>query len=576
MVYSPLQAFTVGVQEQDRLLARIKRLGLTARQLELNRYWSFYSATQYEARTVGWDGRRCMSDVERDTVSRNAVLPPGFYDGAGQYDEMPLNMRKPVAPYHLTRAVVDRFTGLLFSAKMHPKISVAGGPDLQSWVESLIKSARLWIRFAYARSFGGGMGSVAMSFRFRNGKPIVDVHDSRWCTPTFIDISTGEISALEIRYMYPVEVRKPDGTPATVDYWYRRCIDTDRDVVYKPMPVGNGEEPTWIAQTDVPHGFGECPAVWIRNTQTDEMDGEPDCQGEFEAQEAIDRLISQADQGAVENADPTLEIDSDELRVEQIKKGSRNAFKLEKGASAKYLEMTGTGVDSALKVADVHRRNFLEVVRCILDFEQGSAQMTATEVERRLAPMHERGDLFREQYGQHGIVPLLGKMIRAVLRMRSAAIGAAPNFDPASGLRLVPRVMPALPEIPPGLAELDDDQIELTWPEWVQRGAQDAQAAATAVSAALTAQALDRESAMQYLAPYFGIDDPAAALKRLTDQAGAADGAMMGDLQAAGAAGRRPPPAPPPPHAPPAAHPPPAIAGGGAAPGQGQGIAGRP
>lgn len=572
MVYSPLKAFTVGVQEQDRLLARIKRLGLTARQLELNRYWGFYSCSQYESRTVGWDGRRCMSEVERDTVGRNAVLPPGFYDAGGQYDEMPLNMRRPVAPYHITRAVVDRFSGLLFSSKMHPKISIDGNPELQSWVESLIKSARLWIRFAYARSFGGGMGSVAMSFRFRNGKPIVDVHDARWCTPTFLDISTGEISALEIRYMYPVEQRKPDGTPETVDYWYRRTIDAQKDVIFKPMPVGNGEEPTWVEQTNVPHGFGECPAVWIRNTQTDDMDGEPDCQGEFECQEAIDRLISQADQGAVENADPTLEIDSDELRVEQIKKGSRNAFKLEKGASAKYLEMTGTGVDSALKVADVHRRNFLEVVRCILDFES-TGSMTATEIERKFSPMHERGDLFREQYGEHGIVPLLGKMIRAVLRMRAGALGQQAQFDEATGLRIVPRVMPKLPEIPPGLTELDDDQIELSWPDWVQRGATDALAASQAVSAAITGQALDRESAMKYLAPYFGIDDPAAALQRLTDQAGAADGAMMGDLQAAGAAGRRPPmPPSAAPHAPPAPHPPNAIAGGGAAPG----VGGRP
>lgn len=562
--YSPLAAFGTAMQQQDRIKARIRRLGLTERQLELNRYWGFYSAKQYENRVVDWSGRKVMTELERDTVSRSAVLPPGFYDASGQYDEMPLNMRRPPAPYHLTRAVVDKFTGLLFSAKKHPKVAIAGQPELQSWVESLIKAARFWIRFAYARTFGGGMGSVAMSFRFRNGKPVVDVHDARWCTPTFLDMSTGEISALEIRYMYPVEVRKPDGTLATISMWYRRQIDAEQDVVYKPAPVGDGEEPAWQVQTQVAHGFGECPAVWIRNTQTDEMDGEPDCAGEFETQEAIDRLISQADQGAVENADPTLEIDSDELKVEQIKKGSRNAFKLEKGASAKYLEMTGTGVDSALKVADVHRRNFLEVVHCVLDFEQGDGAMTATEVERRLSPMHERGDLFREQYGEHGVKPLLGKMIRAVVRMRATAASPAATFDPATGLRLVPRVMPRLPELPTGIDDLDDDEIELTWPPWVERGPSDAQAAATAVSAARTAQALDQESAVQYLAPFFGIDDPAAAKARVQEETGAVDASMMADLQAAG---RKQPESPvqPGPHAPPEPHQPGAVAGAAAA-----------
>lgn len=540
-------------------MTRIRRLGLTARQLELNRYWGFYSATQYEGRTIGWDGRKCLTDLERDTVSRSTALPPGWTDASGQYDELPLNMRRPTAPYHLTRAVVDRFTGLLFSAKMHPQVSIAGDPAVQSWIESLIKSARLWIRFAYARSFGGGQGSVGMSFRFRRGKPIVDVHDARWCTPTFIDMSTGEISALEIRYMFPVEGRKPDGTLATVNMWYRRCIDEEADVVFKSVPVGNGEEPAWQIQTESQHGFGECPAVWIRNTQTDEMDGEPDCQGEFETQEAIDRLFSQADQGAVENCDPTLAIGSDELKVEQIKKGSRNAFKLEKGATAQYVEMTGAGIKSAMDVAKEHRAHFLEVVRCILDFEAGA--MTATEIERRFSPMHERGDLFREQYGEHGIKPLLGKMIRAVIRMRVGA-DASPQFDPATGLRVVPRVMPRLPDLPYGLVDLDDDAIDLAWPEWVQRGASDASAAATAVSAARTSQSIDRDSAMQYLAPYFGIGDPAAALARLNAETGASDGAMMGELQVAGGAGR--PPAPPAggaPHAPPEAHPSPDVAG---------------
>lgn len=535
------------------MLARIRRMGLTERQLTLNRYWSFYSTTQYDGRQVAWDGRKCMSELERDTVSRSTALPPGFYDASGQLDEIPLNLRRPTAPYHLTRSVVDRFTGLLFSAKMHPKISVTD-PQVQSWIESLIKSARMWIRFAYARTFGGAQGSVGLSFRFRAGKPIIDVHDARWCTPTFVDMATGEISALEIRYMYPVEMRRRDGTLDTISMWYRRIIDDEQDVVFEPVPVGNGEEPEWTPKTIVQHGFGECPAVWIRNTQTDDMDGDPDCEGEFDTQEAIDRLISQADQGAVENCDPTLAIASDDFRAEQIRKGSRNAFKLAKGDDAKYVEMNGTGVKSAMDIAKEHRRNFLEVVRCILDFEVASG-MTATEIERRLSPMHERGDLFREQYGEHGIKPLLGKMIRAVIRLRDAAGAPGAQFDPATGLRIVPRVMPRVPDLPPGLAELDDDEIDLKWPPWVQRGPDDAQKAATAVSAARTAQALDRESAMHYLAPFFDVDDPAAALSRLSDEVGEADGALMSQLQAAGA-GHAPPGIqhPAPEHAPPAAH----------------------
>ncbi len=539
--YSPLGAFQSGMVNYDLQQARIRRMGLSERQLELNRYLSFYATTQYDSRQVTWDGRKVLSPIERESIARSTVMPMGFYDPGGMFDEMPLSMRLPVAPYHLVRVVVNRFTGLLFAAGKHPQVRAAGDPQLQSWVEGLVSAARLWIRLAHARCLGGAMGSVGVSFRFRNGKPLIEAHDPRWCTPEFLDVATGEISALEIRYQYPREVRRPDGILDTEPYWYRRTIDEEQDIVYAPAPVGEGDEPLWQVQSGGAHGCGECPAVWIRNTPTQECDGEPDCLGIFEAQEAIDRLLSQADQGAVENADPTLGIFSDDWKQDSVKKGSRNALKAEKGAASQYIEMSGTGVDTALKVADVHRRNALEVAQIILDSEINEGTMTATEVERRYSPMHERGDLFREQYGESGAKPLLGKIIRAIIAMRSAV-----NMDPATGLRLVPQVVlppavrpgqpPAPREMPAGLTSFSDDQLELAWPEWIKRGPSDAQSASGAVASARTARVIDQQSAVEYLAPFFGIDDPAAALQRLQQEGGAADDALTAALLQASSA----------------------------------------
>jgi hypothetical protein len=538
-----------GTQAIDHQMARLRKLGLNERQLEMNYFWSHFCATQYESRTITWDGKKALTQIEKDTVGRNAVLPMGHYDASGQYDNVPLSLRIPTAPHHLTRVVVRRFTGLLFSAKMHPTISTPNNAELQSWIETLCKVSRIWARFMLARNFGGGMGTVAMSFRFKDGKPQIDIHDARWCTPRFVDVATGEIDGLEIRYMYPVERQQKDGTLKHDWFWYRRVIDADSDVIFKPAPVGEDEkagiEPEWVEEDRDDHGFGECPAVWIRNTPTDEMDGDPDCLGAFPIQEAIDRLISQADQGAVENADPTLGVASDDLKPEEIKKGSRNAFKYEKGASANYIEMTGSGVDCALKVADVHRHNFLELVQCILETEQTTGAMTATEVERRYSPMHERGDEFREQYGEHGIKPLVAKMIRATIRL-SRSMG---TMDQATGLRMVPQVMPGLAKLPK-MEEFTDDQLELTWPDWVKRGPMDAQAAAGAVGAARSAQLLDKQSGIAYLAPYFDVDDPADALTRLDQEMGQADSEMMGQMGGApagapmGPAAAAPAPAP--------------------------------
>jgi hypothetical protein len=577
--YSPLGAWGAAQQQQNQLqMDRIRRVGLSPRQLELNRYWSYYCTTQHDGKRISWDGRKVVSDIERQSIEHSGIVPPGFYDPGGMFDEVPLFMRAPTAPYHLTRVVVNRFTGLLFSDKMHPTITVPSDPKLQAWIDGIVKVSRLWIRSAVARNYGGAQGSTGMSFRFRNGKPVIGVHDPRWCTPTFLDMETGEISALEIRYTYPVEVRNDRGLIEQVWMWYRRVIDGQRDVTYKPAPVGEGDEPAWIEETAIVHGFGECPAVWIRNTATDEVDGEPDCMGEFEAQDAIDRLISQSDQGAVENCDPTLEIDSDDYKESAVKKGSRSALKLEKGGSAKYVEMTGAGIKSALEVADVHRRNFLEVVQCVLDFDKAEGgQMTATEIERRYAPMHERGALYREQYGEHGIKPLIAKIVRAVIAMQRAT--AASQFDPNTGFRLVPTVMlPPVHQVGPGgqpitldrempqdLVQFTDDTIEIKWPPWVKKGAADTQQAASAAATAHSAQVLPRKVLVEYLAPYFDIEDTAEALALAEQEFSAATDALTADLLAANQAPVRPG-APPPVHQ--AASAPPAHAGGpGAAPG---------
>lgn len=548
--YAPTAGFQAGVQNHDRQMERIARMAMSPRQMDLNRLWAFYYCEQYAARSVTWDGRPVMTEIERESIARTTALPPGFWDPGAKFDEIPLSMRKPTAPYHLVRVVVNRFTGLLFAADKHPQISVAGNPILQSWLEGIVKATHMWIRFARARMYGGAIGSAVVTFKFVNGRPQLEIHDPRWCTPTILDRSSGEMQALEIRYMYPVEERNEAGILETNLYWYRRLIDEMTDTVFKPAPVGDGDEPQWQIAETVEHGFGECPGVWIRNTQTDELDGEPDCHGEFDTQEAIDRLLAQADQGSVENCDPTLLVESDELKLTEIRKGSRNALKVEKGGGGSYIEMTGAGVEAALKMVEVHRRNFLEVVQCILDNEKSDGTMTATEVERRYSSMHQRGDLFREQYGEHGIKPLLAKIVRAAIKMRDPQsanrgedgtiilqeIKLPPTHDENGNPE--PRVFPD------GLVEFSDDMLELTWPEWIDRGPSDANTAAGAVSTARSARALDQESAVQYLAPFFGIDDPAKAIERLQQEGAALDDQTMSALikadGAAAVAGARP------------------------------------
>lgn len=534
--YSP-DAFRIGMQAHDQVADRIARKGMSARQMDLNRRWAWYKTDQYESRRTAWDGSKVLSDLEKESIAHNQVIPQGFWDPSGRFDEVPLQLRKPSAPYHLVRVVVNRFTGLLFSAKMHPQVRILGAPEMQAWVEGLIKCSRLWIRMALVRTYGGSMGSVAMTYQFRNGKPCIEVHDSRWCFPTFTDRAAGEMSRLEIRFQYPLEQLDAKGVVREIWMWFRRVIDQTSDVVYAPVPVGEGDEPQWVAQSTVNHNLGELPGVWVRNSQTDDQDGEEDCVGLYDTQETIDGLLSQASQGARENSDPTFMAASDELKIGELRKGSFNALKLEKGGDAKYIEMTGGGVDSAVKMIETNRKYALEVAQCVLDSETGA--LTATEAERRYGSMYERGDLFREQYGEMGIKPLIGKMVRGALKLRAGMV------DPVSGIRTIGQVFlsPVVDQatgqiqnvdLPFNLTDLSDSHIELVWPAWVKRGPADAQLAAGAIATARTATAIDLQSSVEYLAPYFNVDDPAKALAAIQAEETSRNETLMGDLALAG------------------------------------------
>jgi hypothetical protein len=117
---------------------------MSPRQLELNRRWSYYCCAQYDARRTDWDGTRRVDSIERETIATAGFIPPGFYDVGGQMNELPLKFRRPTAPYHLVRAIVDRFTGLLFSERRHPQLRVDGDPVTEDFVHGLSEVARIW------------------------------------------------------------------------------------------------------------------------------------------------------------------------------------------------------------------------------------------------------------------------------------------------------------------------------------------------------------------------------------------------------------------------------------------------
>lgn len=518
----------------DQTAARIERMGLTERQLRLNHLFSWYTTNQYDNRKVDFDGKERPDPIEREAIITASYIPPGFYDVGQQY---PIKYRRPLAPYHLARVIVDRFTELLFSEGRIPKLRVLGDANTEDYAAAIIEETDYWGRWMMARKLGGAMGSVAVGFQFLDGEPRVEVHDPRWCFPEFEDRTTHKLKLIEKRWMYSKEERVPDGKGGwkwgSVAYWYRRIITKTQDIVFKPAKVEKGEEPIWEIDFDssVDHNLGFCPVVWVQNHEVlDDIDGESDCHGVYDMIEQMDLLTSMAIRGVVSNCDPTVVVTSDEA-MSSISKGSDNTVKLKSGDDFKYVEIDGSGPKAARELSAELREAILEVTQTHLQ-KEGSVAKTATEVEREFASMLAKASMLRRQYGK-GAVALMKMILRAAQRMAQGFRG-----EDGQMVKMFLKLPPRVEEDEEGKVTITPRKlgggghIRLTWPRFFEYTLEDVAKATTSAGEAKEKGLIDQKHASGFVGEMYHVDNVSAMLKSMKDEEKAAAEAEQAAMEA--------------------------------------------
>lgn len=490
---------------------------MSPRQQRLNALWAFYTTTHYDVCKYDWQGRENVGVLDREVIASAPNIPPGFVDVSGS--TLPLKFRRPSAPYALIKVIVDRFTGLLFSSKKHPQVAAKGDDDTHDYVQSLIADSSLWANMIEVRKFGGAQGDFVVGFMFLNGKPIIEVHDPRWCKPKWKDQSVLKLESIEIRFKeVKEEEERGTGIWKEVEYWNRRVITETTDTRWKPQPVEDGDEPIWsdpnTIENEVVHGFGFCPVVWGQNFPVgDSIDGEPDCCSlVYDMSQAIDQLLSQSHYATLANLDPTLFISTD-AELAEIRKGSDNAIKAPTGGSAHYLEIQGSGIKIAMDLAMQIRTLALEVAQCVLDHPD-TASRTATEIERVYSSMLAKADILREQYGSKCVKPLVEMMVEAARKI------SVPTPDEEGKLiqptiELSPKiVMEGEKETEKPVKLGSGGRIEVTWGAYFEPMLTDTKTATDAAASAKQAGIIDTETASRYVAPYFRVENVQAMIDR--------------------------------------------------------------
>lgn len=180
---------------------------------------------------------------------------------------------------------------------------------------SILKQVRGSAVFREILESAQGCGTAVVIGGVRNGKICLETTQAKWCTPTFDPQDPERITQVEIRYPYLQESYSKDRRKWTVDVLlYRRVIDEEADTTYQPARANeHGDEPDgWQVAPGgrVEHGLGFCPVRWYKHaakcSTVAEVDGRAVHALLLDELDALNFSLSQHDRAALYAGDPQM------------------------------------------------------------------------------------------------------------------------------------------------------------------------------------------------------------------------------------------------------------------------------
>jgi len=516
---------------------------------------SFYSCTQHDHKVFDFNGRYVRAGLPVQGVPLIGASMPSFY--------VPLDQRRPSSPYRLAYTIVERFTSLVFGEARFPKVVAEGDEDTTDFVEALVEAQQLQSVMVRARSQGGARGTVGLSWRFFEGRPIASVHlaqnlwvhewlDFERCIPEHVT---------EIVPVLRDVIDHRTGKMVRKTFWQRRDWTPLADVVFVEVEASS-DEVHWVVDEEktVVHGDGEAHFVWIQNLPDDDeatkIDGRPDYDNLFENLNHLDILNSVVGRGGVLNLDPTLVLKVDpEIAKRGVRKGSDNALTVGKDGDANYLELAGSSLSAGNELIRRERSQVLEVAQCVIpDPDEAIAAGVSSLVIRLMyLPMTTKCDTLRTQYGG-GIVRLLEQQLRSARRLLPEELDGQVVYpvetvvDEETGVEVERPVEYSL-DLPPKVVEEDEideagqptgkkrvsvrtrrpgksKRLKLVWPPYFPPTEQERQQQGQTLGTATGGKAmLSQQTAVERWAIANGLD-PAVEWKRVREEQKAAAAAQ--------------------------------------------------
>lgn len=346
--------------------------------------------------------------------------------------------RQPRVMDHIPKVVVNRSFAMLMGSDKFPNIKAQDNPDLEVRIQEFLKLHSLAKQqFCVAVRKTLASGSHVLHFSLYEGELKVKVFDPRYSRPTFNVQFPILLDRISIIYDFWKKATKEDESDKR--YWFRMDVDKEKEVVYEPLDYSltTAVEPTlpppnwsdqWKVKETTNHNHGFCPVLWMKNTSdidAESIDGKSLYHGLLQTVDEVNYMLSQKGKILLYNANPqTYFTGLNEQDVQKLRSGPNKTWVLPKDGDARFLEMSGKGLEHMANYVKYLKRVVSQNTRVLIDDPeeiQGWA-VSSSAIAQHFKPMFDLIDELRDIFGQY-LVLAVKMMMNIAENQKLALIG---------------------------------------------------------------------------------------------------------------------------------------------------------
>ena len=419
------------------------------------------------------------------TLYDHIRIPFDCEEEGGQYIKM--RDRRPSIIWECPRLLTDQLSGLLWGDEQMPIVRTYYGEEptgedaaaedaIQHIVENLNLDAVMDEITEKASS-----GSAAVILRAVEGlegdgnDPYIEVIPGKECKPTFDPKNPKKLIKIEQLYPTTGQALRDIGYGKDIvpddeldkDFWFRLEIDDKEEMRYFPMrsdlferigQIEDGKRIQWEvdAEKSIAHDWPKLPVIWVKGPKGNRMDGDCLYGSIVDILVEIDYALSQIGRGYRYTADPMLAYkrgelkqgvipaayDSLEDRTQRDEKGRiikspDNVLDIEAGGDAKYLEISGNGLQASGDFVKLLREWGLEIAGGMKsDAESTKGVQSGRALEMLYQALVLVIKRWRVAVGNGGFLPLI-RMLLAGMKAGVITVSGTKVVDPKTTMRLV-------------------------------------------------------------------------------------------------------------------------------------------